>query len=551
MDVEHQFQGSQSHQSLTQLLKDPLHLTSSSPRHIRTTMLRLSRISCRLITNYSSSTYVVVCRRSAFSKAAKAHINISKGRRSDFSIKYTRPKPVRPPKPVHKVYRYSSANTQELPRLDHQSRICILGGDTNVGLLFAHCLAQHPSPPKITLVVDSKECLEQWRAADGVTINCASSVKDSLRQQHLWAEGTEPGFDVEMWSDEPVAGGAEDKPAPELTTGKRRIAKLIVATSADTALPQVERLWKYLGPNTNIMFVHNGVNPMWPRYGKYQSLSQLFGGASIVPRHNWSQCLVSHGLVSNGPFESTLVSPGSAVLGKFLPQPNTSANLLMKKIVGAPGLRSRIVRRVELWLSQFEKLVVDSIIGPLTAVLRCQNGALLEDGVHKDIPKIIDLLLEEASAVLQIVVQHKNSHDVLKPQGSGMGRTKEAEILERLSYSSLKSMFYQELERVRDSTSEMLQDVQAGRTTEVQQLNGWLVKTAAHSKTHGIGTPFHAALTRLVEKNEPIAQEQLYRELQACMDVFDMMAKRRVTEEKADKKDKEEPRFPDKPLSSW
>ncbi|KND91594.1 hypothetical protein TOPH_03781 [Tolypocladium ophioglossoides CBS 100239] len=62
--------------------------------------------------------------------------------------------------------------------------------------------------------------------------------------------------------------------------------------------------------------------------------------------------------------------------------------------------------------------------------------------------------------------------------------------------------------RVGENTSSMLQDVQAGRQTEVRDFNGWLVDTAAFLD-QGLDVSTHRALVALVESGTVLNKEEL------------------------------------------
>lgn len=173
----------------------------------------------------------------------------------------------------------------------------------------------------------------------------------------------------------------------------------------------------------------------------------------------------------------------------------------------APNLDVKLVSRSELWVLQLEKLVVNSIINPLTAVLRCKNGVLFESetGIYAD---IMDALLQETSTVLRALVYDSRNAEIV---GSWLGGTntsprgetetissKRAKLAERFSPSSLRMMLYGVGYKVTENRSSMLQDVEAGKPTEVRDFNGWIVDTAASLRPN-IGVPRHQKLIALVE----------------------------------------------------
>jgi 2-dehydropantoate 2-reductase len=125
----------------------------------------------------------------------------------------------------------------------------------------------------------------------------------------------------------------------------------------------------------------------------------------------------------------------------------------------------------------WEKLVVNVGINPLTAILRVRNGTLL------DLPAAWELALaaaQEAAAVAE---------------ASGFALTIDPET--RLS---------QVCTATAANRSSMLQDILAGRATEIDALNAQVVQRGA---ALGIPTPVNACLTEIVRALELAALTQV------------------------------------------
>ncbi|KAJ2989672.1 hypothetical protein NUW58_g3351 [Xylaria curta] len=161
---------------------------------------------------------------------------------------------------------------------------------------------------------------------------------------------------------------------------------------------------------------------------------------------------------------------------------------LMRQIADAPDLDARRVSRKELWVAQLEKLVVNAVINPLTAVLRCKNGEIF---VRRDdiLPAVISRLVSEAAETLSNLILDSSSDEILNSASISQGATSEhsadesleasrKELLERFSTPRLLKMVYDVGAKVGANTSSMLQDVRAGKPTEIDDFNGWLVDTA-------------------------------------------------------------------------
>ncbi|MDN5387106.1 MULTISPECIES: 2-dehydropantoate 2-reductase [Bacillus] len=95
------------------------------------------------------------------------------------------------------------------------------------------------------------------------------------------------------------------------------------------------------------------------------------------------------------------------------------------------------------------KLIVNACINPLTALLRVENGALLEEPMYADYMKLV---FEEASRILELEDRQAAWDHVLSV-----------------------------CRRTKSNTSSMLADVLAGRKTEADAIMGYLLKRAKES----------------------------------------------------------------------
>lgn len=314
-------------------------------------------------------------------------------------------------------------------------------------------------------------------------------------------------FDIEWWTEEKPDTG----PLAEVCEGGT-ISNLIVATKAPDALPQVDRLRRYLGEESTVAFVQNGMNKLWPPFGTEYSRKRYPSGN----HPNWIACVTTHGVTSLGTFKSLHASPADVAMGAVWPNRQTTgrSEYLMGRIMSAPHLNAREVSRSDLWLLQLEKLVVNCVINPLTALLRCKNGVLFSnpDG---PIVRVMDMLVEEASGVLQALVRDDSSGDMLlgaeNPPVPDVQQTlaaRRTELLDRFSAPRLGAMLRSVAEKVKENRSSMLQDVTAGKHTEVKEFNGWLVDTAAYLGG-GLDVASHKTVIGLVEEGVILDESQL------------------------------------------
>ncbi|ORY68421.1 ketopantoate reductase PanE/ApbA C terminal-domain-containing protein [Pseudomassariella vexata] len=369
---------------------------------------------------------------------------------------------------------------------DPARRIYILGLG-NLGRLFASGLVQHHSKPPITLVVHRRELLEHWVSSPAIEItrkgSCLSTVKFA-------------DFDVEWWtSEKPVSG-----PLSEPASGKA-INNLIIATKASDALPQVDKLRKYLDSNSTVAFTQNGMCKLWPPLGNAY-IHHRFphdGGPNFIA------CVTTHGVLSLGPFKSMHASMADVSVGPVLRNPQTGRGpeYLMDLISEAPDLDGRQVPTPQLWILQLEKLVVNSIINPLTAILRCKNGKLFERK-GDNVSLVIDALVQEASNVLVDLIRDSSSAQVI----GDMDQAVIDELVERFSFPRLQKMVLNVGEKVKHNTSSMLQDVLAGKQTEVRHFNGWIVETANYLN-RGQDVSTHEKIISLVEGGKQMWRREL------------------------------------------
>lgn len=412
--------------------------------------------------------------------------------------------------PPPKLYAWTSANLQgtshaekEEPQtksLDALSsrRVYVLGLG-NLGRLFASNLRKSDTPSPVTLILHRKALLEQWVSSPGIEITRAGQAEKFK------------DFSVEWWTEERPSSG----PVIEATAGTA-MPNLIVATKASDALPQVDRLRKYLDGSSNVVFTQNGMCKLWPPIGIAYN-SHRFPDQK---HPNWLALVTTHGVVSSAPFRSTHASVASATIGpvSLNPRHGNDSSYLIETIVKCPDLHAKSAARSELWVLQLEKLVVNSVINPLTAVLRCKNGELFVPSGDA-LPLIIDKLIEEASHVLRKLVIHPSSSDILRDTATHSThgphdspevslQNVEDQLRDRFSFENLHRMVHEVGHKVRENTSSMLQDVRAGKPTEIRDFNGWLVDTAQFLGPD-IELPTHTRLIAMVEDGLTFPRSEL------------------------------------------
>ncbi|KAG7126203.1 Ketoisovalerate reductase BEA2 like protein [Verticillium longisporum] len=375
-----------------------------------------------------------------------------------------------------------------VPTASEKTRRIFVLGVGNLGVLFATSLAKLAPRPPITLVVHRKELLEQWASDPSLKIS-RNGVSERMT-----------GFDIEWWTDQKPDHGV----VKHVADGGA-IPNLLVTTKASAALPEIDRLRRYLDENSVVAFAQNGMCKLWPPHGHAYNSHRY----ASRPPPSWLACVTTHGVTSRGRYTSEHASVADLKIGSVLsgPQGGASSTYLAEQLARAPFLHGQQVLRADLWTLQLEKLVVNCIINPLTALLRCKNGYLFEK-TEGPLMRLIDVLLAEASAVLQHVIQHPSTDTILDDARNTTSVIDRQMLLERFSQTRLKQMLLVVGHKVRDNTSSMLQDVRAGRQTEIQDFNGWLVDVAAFLDP-GLDTSNHELLIELVENGVDVDETSI------------------------------------------
>ena len=329
------------------------------------------------------------------------------------------------------------------------NRIHVLGVG-NLGRLFAHALAKAESPPPITLLLHRASLIKEWEQA-GRRIQVTTN--DSPDQTGA--------FDIELATPE----GPQDV-----------IDNLIVTTKATKTVQALSTIKHRLTSNSTILLAQNGM-------GTAEELSEaVFRDSSKRP--SYLACVTSHGVYSEGPFRSVHAGQASVAIGRIAQ--STAPQYLIDRIVQAPVLSAREVSPPELLLLQLEKLVVNAMINPLTVIFNCRNGELFNRGA---IVRIMRLLLQEASKVLRSLPELQD----------------ESTTMSRFSEGALERIILDVADKTAKNTSSMLQDVRAGRETEIEYINGYLVE---RGKLAGVDCKVNEKLVMMVKEGTVITVDE-------------------------------------------
>lgn len=170
------------------------------------------------------------------------------------------------------------------------------------------------------------------------------------------------------------------------------------------------------------------------------------------------------GITTEGAFrDGRVVQPSGA--GDTLLPPGFEP---VAELLAAAGLRARV--EPEIAAARLAKLLVNVAINPLAAIFRVRNGELLAPP-HR---VLLDALVAEA-------------WPVLKAEGLALDEAAARARVEAVATATGANR------------ASMLQDVLAGRKTEIDAITGVLLALAAR---HGLPAPTHQAVFTLVKRLE-------------------------------------------------
>lgn len=348
-------------------------------------------------------------------------------------------------------------------------RIHILGVG-NVGTFVAHSLASRPSPPPITLLLQDPNVYRNW-------IDRKRAI--SLQQDGL--DSIKTGFDVNVlnhktwyslpeWAQEEETEGThshlnrksrEEKIDEAWTSSVEEdspIDCLIVAAKATQTVRAVTSVKHRLTRDSTILFLQNGMGVV------EEVNSKVFPFAETRP--HYISGIISHALMNKGPFHTEHKGLGTTVLGP-VSQPSDAAAQqgdmapTTKYLLRTMNLTQQLIASTEtptsLMQYQLEKLALNSVINPLTAILGCENGEIL---YNYSFTRIMRMLLIEISSVICALPELKGVPGVE----------------DRFSVERLRRLAVQLANRTAKNRSSMLQDIDAGRYMEIDYMNGYIVR---------------------------------------------------------------------------
>ncbi|KAF2751713.1 hypothetical protein M011DRAFT_491281 [Sporormia fimetaria CBS 119925] len=376
---------------------------------------------------------------------------------------------------------------RQRPPLD--PRIHILGVGS-LGRFMAHSLRGLPNPPPVTVMFHGRQTLKKWNESPK-TIKLITDGVTEVRE----------GFDAELVQLRRRLHGKEIDPVDattrrELGEGEsdEPISSLIICTKSQMVLQALSAVKHRLHKDSVILFMQNGMGTV------EEVTREIFPDPETRPRYMRAVRTYRTQLHPADPF--TAIYKGDGTMGvallphereggaaPFSPTPRFSARdrlpvearhpakpnsavpspqdpgfewmpndrYLLRTLTRSPVLMATGLSPPDLLQMQLERLAISSILGPISVMLDARHGGML---YNYAISRTMRLLLAEISLVIRSLPELQYIPNVSQRFDPGHLET-----------------FVVAVARIRkDEINSMLEDVRRGRQTEVDYLNGWIVK---------------------------------------------------------------------------
>lgn len=426
-----------------------------------------------------------------------------------------------------------------MPVFDRRIHVIGMG---NVGRFMAHALRGIPNPPPVTLIFHKPQTLKEWnegpqeiriKAHDAVEARSGFEAELAVLRRRF--HGQEVTFEDEdtLHPSKTASDESSQSPKQQVLQGESTepIHALIVCVKTTQVLSALSSVRHRITPHSVVLFLQNGM-------GTIDEVNEhIFPDPSKRPFYMLG--INSHGVNSqpNDPFAATHAGQGTLSLGllphtHYQPQapyaprsefrptlPSSSpsgappstpkhpasatssdpapgspefpwtalSRYLLRTLLRTPVLCATSFSPPDLLMLRLEKLAVNSIINPLTVLLDARNGAVL---YNYALTRVMRLLLAETSLVLRALPELQHIPGVVH----------------RFDPGRLETLVVGVASKTRENVSSMLADVRAGRRTEVEYMNGWVVR---RGEEMGVRCVMNFMIKELVKGKQGMVQWEL------------------------------------------
>lgn len=394
-------------------------------------------------------------------------------------------------------------------------RFHVLGLGSIGSLLSYHLRRSLPEHHNITLIYRTQRQAEQNGSEIRFEVNGVISKAAGFKRE---------AFDSPIYPQTSHSGSGSDE------DDSRKIDSLFVATKAHQTLPAIRQLSSRLSPESTIVLLQNGM-------GVYEELTQhIFSNPATRP--HFILASITHGVFRKKKNHFVHTGLGGISFG-IVPDPqgrNFEAGFQDQSLppwerlprlsdISADSESNKTYKSLQATVAtlllleslnvswrpvadvqtvMYQKLVVNAVINPLTALMGCRNGDILCTTTSQRIARKV---CQEASQVFRAQFAADARSWIKSLEDSGHD-TKNLP-LQRVPHVLTKMMLEKEVIRVARLTggniSSMLSDIRLGKSTEIDFINGYLLKLG---QTFHVRMPATSTLLHLVKMRSAIPLDQ-------------------------------------------
>ncbi|KAG1783529.1 ketopantoate reductase PanE/ApbA C terminal-domain-containing protein [Suillus placidus] len=382
-----------------------------------------------------------------------------------------------------------------------------------IGCLLAHNLRSVlPRTHPVTLI--QKTAKQAWtpqNAAAKITVE-----NQGVRQ-------STDAFDIEVFDKHSGSGGGvrfNPKLSREQSAGftpsdgdlrTEPIEALFITTKAHSTAPALSHLAPRLTSRSTVVLLQNGM-------GLYEDLVQrIFRNPESRPHFILASNTHGAWLNRKRDFEISMVDESKPLYERSLvlddiTRPDDPSfdqyrslrhTVAVLQSLDALGCKWSPIADVQIAMRK--KLVVNALLNPLTAVLGCRNGGLFKDESSQNMMRSV---CEEAAAAFraQIEADTQSWLDSLAPSVD-KSQVPVGRVPKELGADALQREVLRVTHVTRGNMSSMLSDVRKNNPTEIDFLNGYLVRLG---EQYNIPMPVNRALVQLVKMRCSIPIDQTF-----------------------------------------
>ncbi|CCH45885.1 Glycerol-3-phosphate dehydrogenase [NAD(P)+] [Wickerhamomyces ciferrii] len=329
-------------------------------------------------------------------------------------------------------------------------------GAGSIGIFIASKLSNLKTSPSITLLLRNLSKVENFQSVYNSTIQLKSKIT--------------PQVDIQKFK--------FNSSCPEsFISSPSIIENLIITTKTYQTEEALQKYLPFIKPSSNIILVQNGL-------GVPQKLYENIW-PNLQERPNLFQGVIGHGINTQGGWIFTHTGLGDLKISKIPKDLNNPDKESVQKpeivelLENCKELDTICFEYSDLLLFQIKKFVANASINSITSIIDCINYELrsyegLQGLVYDTISEIIDILV----TTTPIIKKNPQWKTILDKQ------------------ELTKFVLYYATEVHANSSTSMRQDVLNNRITEIDYLNGYIVKLA---EENGLKADVNKTITNLVK----------------------------------------------------